>query len=413
VRILFLSDRYPPHYLGGYEIGCQAVVDGLRARGHETRVLASRFGVEAGPTPVERHVRRLFHRPQAIVSLARLAVAEIGDGRRLRREIEGFRPDVVYAWCLAQLFPSIHARLKAAPVPVVYAIQDLWIPPHLLGEDARRAAWLRPGSTAAKDAVKRVLRASFRRVDPAWLRPLTVSDVSLDHVVFCSEYQRQRHLAAHLPLGDSVVVPNAVDVGRFDGPPRRPGGDARLLFVGRLVEEKGAHLAIDALEELRRRGWDRLTLDVAGVPSYPLDYARALEAVVARRGLQEVVRFLGFVPAEGLPQVYRDHDVLVFPSRHLEGLPLTLIEAMASGLAVVATTAGGNREFLRDGVNSRTLSPEADGAAIADGLAELLADPPGAEALASAGREWARRTCSVERVARETEAYLETVAAGS
>lgn len=413
MRILFLSDRYPPYYLGGYEIGCQAVVDGLRARGHETLVLASRFGVEAGSAPVESHVRRPFHRPQAIASLARLALAEIGDGRRLRREIAGFRPDVVYAWCLAQLFPSVHARLKAAGVPVVYALQDLWIPPHLLGEEERRAAWLRPGSTAVKDVAKRVLRVILQRVDPCWLRPLTVSDVRLDHVVFCSEYQHRRHLAARLPLGDSVIVPNAVDVAKLDGPPRRPGADARLLFVGRLVAEKGAHLAIDALEELRRRGWSRLTLDVAGVPSYPLDYARELEEGVARRGLHGAVRFLGFVPAERLPQVYREHDVLVFPSRHLEGFPLTLIEAMASGLVVVATTAGGNREFLLNGLNSRTLSPEADGAAIADCLAELLADPSGAEGLASAGRDWARRTCSVEHVAQETEAYLETVAAGS
>lgn len=412
MRILFLSDRYPPYYLGGYEIGCQAVVDGLRARGHRTRVLASDFGVEAGP-PLENDVRRLLHRPQAIASLARLGVAEIGDGRRLRQALRAFRPDVVYAWCLAQLFPSVHPRLKAAGVPVVYAIQDLWIPPHLLGEEARRAAWLRPGSTAVKDVVKRSLRAVLKRVDPLWLRPLAPSDVALDHVVFCSQYQRERHLAARLPLGDSVIVPNAVDIGRFDGPPRRAGADARLLFVGRLVAEKGAHLAIDAIEELRRRGWNRLTLDIAGVPSYPLDYATALQDGVTQRGLQDAVRFLGFVPAEGLPQVYREHDVLLFPSRHLEGLPLTLIEAMASGLAVLATTSGGNREFLQDGVNSRVLPPDADGALIADRLAELLDDPAGAERLASAGRDWARSTCSVERVAQETEAYLETVAAGS
>jgi len=409
VRVLAVSDRYPPYYLGGYEIGCQAAVDGLRARGHEVHVLASRFGL-AGETPAESGVGRWLHRPQDNPGLGRLALAEIADLRRLERTIREQRPDVLYAWCLAQLFPSLHARLKRSGVPLVYAIQDLWIPAHLQGQEARRAAWLRPGSNPAKHAAKRALHALFHSLDREWLRPLDVSDVDLRHVVFPSEYQRRRHQDAGLPLGDSAVIPNGVDAERLDGKPRRPGRNARLLFVGRLVAEKGAHLAVEAVAEMRRRGFPDLVLDLAGVPSYPLEYAHGLEADVARRELQSAVRFLGFVPAGALPRVYAEHDVLVFPSQHREGLPLTLIEAMASGLVVVATTTGGSAEVLQDGVNGLALPEDADGPRIADRLEELLGDPARGETLAAAGREWARRTCALPRVAESTEAYLATVA---
>jgi len=125
------------------------------------------------------------------------------------------------------------------------------------------------------------------------------------------------------------VVSNGVDTGRFT--PEGPGSDRIdhdgpvVLFVGRLVEGKRPQDAVRAVSRLP----DELDAKLYVVGDGPM--RSELEAMAGER-----VTFLGQVPYEEMPQVYRSGDVLVLPSR-AEGLPRTVLEAMASGLPVVVS----------------------------------------------------------------------------
>lgn len=172
-------------------------------------------------------------------------------------------------------------------------------------------------------------------------------------------------------------VPNAV---ALDGPRAALAhvGDAPLIVAGgRLHEKKGFDVLIRAMALLRDRGVAarcRIAGEGAERPR--------LEALIADLGLADRVALTGWT--DDLPAVLAEGDVFAFPS-HQEGFPLVLLQAMAAGLPIVSSAIDGPNAMIRGGMNG-VLVADADPAALADGLADLIADPARAAQLAAAAR---------------------------
>lgn len=158
------------------------------------------------------------------------------------------------------------------------------------------------------------------------------------------------------------------------------GHGARLAFVGRLVHRKGADVLIDAAAQARARG---VPAELAIVGDGP--ERQALEALVADRGLGAAIRFHGALDETSVAAVLRQSSVLVVPS-FSEGLPVVIMEAMASGLPVVASAVDGIPELVRDG-ETGTLVPPGDPERLADAILTLLHDPALARRMVEAGRQ--------------------------
>jgi glycosyltransferase involved in cell wall biosynthesis len=148
------------------------------------------------------------------------------------------------------------------------------------------------------------------------------------------------------PSIECLLIPNGVDLDRFKpvhvGPDEGP---LKILCVGRLIERKGQHHLIDAVKRLIDEGID-VRLDLVGTG----DAKAANEAQAARLGLSDRVRFLGYVPRETIAEHYASAHVFVLPSYN-EGMSVALLEAMASGLAVLVTPTGGTAELVQPEVN--------------------------------------------------------------
>jgi glycosyltransferase involved in cell wall biosynthesis len=242
-----------------------------------------------------------------------------------------------------------------------------------------------------------------------WFRRIDIDDVDLKHVIFCSEFRHRQHVEQGLPLGDFRVVYNGIDVDRFDAR-RRPAGDRlRVMFCGRLVPDKGAHTAIEAMKEVVAGGCRSINLTIVGGPSHPWEYSERLREMVAANRLEEYVEFAGAVSNDRIAEVYGRHDVLVFTSICDEGLPVTMLEAMACGLTVIGTTTGGSSEILREGVTGLTFTP-GNGAELAERLIQVAAEPDHAKRLGIAGRKFVLESFGIEEVCDQTEDYLRTVA---
>ncbi len=198
--------------------------------------------------------------------------------------------------------------------------------------------------------------------------------------VAVAEYVRRTGVQAGYVLPDrTTVIYNGIDLSRFQ--PRDGHADASQTMVvgcvGRLSEEKRHELLFEAIAGLKREDVD-VRLQVVG------DGPRRqhLEAAAARLDIEEEVEFLGM--RDDVPALLRRMDVFALTSS-TEGLPLSVIEAMACALPVVATRVGGLPELVEDSV-SGLLVPVEDAAAIANALCRLAQEPGLRARMGKAGR---------------------------
>ena len=255
----------------------------------------------------------------------------------LRRAVRRFKPDVIHVhWIVPQ---GIAALAVARSVPWVVTT---------LGGDVY----------ALQAPVWRGLKARVLR------RARTVTTMNRE--------MREHLVSLGSPAERTIVLPMGVDLGAV-----RPAGAGvdrvplRVLFAGRLVEKKGLDVLLRAMRQVTSAtGW---SLDVVG--DGPL--REALRS--ASEDLSGRVRFLGQQTRPELARSMYEADLMVFPSvvassGDQDGLPVTLLEAMAAGCAIVASRLPGIDEAIEDGV-SGVLVPTGDERALGEAIDELLGDP--------------------------------------
>jgi glycosyltransferase involved in cell wall biosynthesis len=371
VKILVLSNLYPPQSIGGYEERCRQTCDQLRARGHVLRVLTSDHGLPApaddGTVARTLRIHGFFGHPW--LPPHRLFGLERHNHAQLRGLIAGFQPDIVHVWNLGGLSKSLILTLQAWGGPVTYDVSDHWI-----ARSLRADVWLRWWNGEAGGLLARALRGVLRgtgldrfvrRAAPfaPW------SEIRFPHIYFCSAALREITVAAGWPVAHAAVIYCGVETARFTLRPDSPRCE-RLLYVGRLADDKDPLTALRAVARLRARG-EPVTLDLYGGGGG--DYRRQLEAEATRPELAGAVQFRS-AAAEAMPAVYAQYDALLFTSAWEEPFALTPLEAMASGLPVIGTPSGGSRELFRDGDNALVF-PARDDAALAAAIDRLRTDP--------------------------------------
>ncbi|MFG6457065.1 glycosyltransferase [Roseateles sp. BYS96W] len=241
-------------------------------------------------------------------------------------------------------------------------------PEHLIG---RRA-----GLRAGVPVMIQVEHNSRERYSPwsLWLsRRLAKVSTAL---VGVSEGVRQGLIAQGLPPEKTIAIPNGIDLSRFTA----PGGEreAGVVMAARFARQKDHATLIAALALLRARGVTP-PVQLAGTgPLMPRMQARA-----ARGGLQAQVRFLGH--HNDMPGLLRSQRIFVLAT-HFEGMPLALVEAMASGCACIASDVIGVRGVI-DHERTGLLVPEGDADALAAAIERLLLDPALADRLGASARE--------------------------
>lgn len=409
MRILVLTNLYPPHAIGGYEERCRGVVDGLRTRGHEVRVLTSNHTVagvaEKNPPADPPHVARVFRihgffghpwlPPHKLHGLERHNHAA------LRAELSAFAPEVVHVWNLGGVSKGLILTLRHWGGPVVYDVSDHWI-----ARSLRADVWLKWWNGEAGGAGASLLRSfllasglahRIQRVAPfaPW------SALRFDRIYFCSAALREITVAKDWPVAHAAVIYCGVETGLYA---TRPPSDRfeKLLYVGRLDPDKDPLTAIRALGRLHAEGRRHLTLTLYG--RGPDDYVATLKAEIAALGLTDAVAFAS-APSTEMVEIYAQHDALVFTSAWEEPFALTPLEGMSAALPVVGTPSGGSRELFRDGENGLVF-PAGDAPACAAAIARLDADPALRARLAATALPEVRARYDLAAITAQIEDYL-------
>jgi glycosyltransferase involved in cell wall biosynthesis len=257
-----------------------------------------------------------------------------------------------------------------------------------------------------------VVHAHGGRV-PLWMttrRRRAVARVALrpaDRLIAVSEGGRAALAAT---VGRRVVrVDNGVDVHAFMARPSHHEAPLRILYVGLLTPRKGVLDLLDASALLHRRGIPHQLRLVGGTPDEGGTAESEVRAAAEAAGAH--VELTGIVEPEAMAEVYGDADVFCLPS-WWEAMPLSLLEAMATGLPVVASSVGDIPRIVEHGV-SGMLVPANDAGALAEALATLLGDGDARARMGAAARERVRTRFSSERtVAAIDDIYRSLCGAG-
>lgn len=399
MRVLHLSWEYPPVVYGGLGRHIHALAEAQAALGHEVVVLTQHAKGEP-PDEVVGGVR-IVRVPQdpPFVPLSDLLAWVMGFGHGLARAGmrlgRDWQPDLVHGhdWLVAHAGAQLKALFDVPLVATVHAT-----------EAGRHQGWLPADLNRAIHTVEWWLTYEARRV------------------ITCSSHMRWEVTRLFdLPRAKVDVVPNGIDLARWQVDPAvvaevraQYAGDGPLvLFTGRLEWEKGAHTLVEAMPGLLAR-LPGVRLVVAGRGSQEQE----LHALAEGLGLEQHVRFAGWLPDAHLPALAAAADVAVVPSIY-EPFGMVALEAVAAGTPLVVADTGGLRELVEHGVTGVRFAP-GEVEALVDAVCSLVEDEVLARRMVHDGRRvlardypWsvvAERTGDVYRRAVEEESVLRTAA---
>ncbi len=345
MRILVISNIYPPYFIGGYELGCSNMVRALSEAGHEVRVLTSTYGV--GRETVEEGVDRLLRIDfDRLPPLSRVIRKEILNQRHFHRVCAEFVPDIIFCWNMANISLSLVCIADDMCIPVSFYVFDNWLA--FSGMDQ----WSQHCKSLSNND-RCLLHATLPK-----LRLLVPGEpAGLQRAIFASDYLKNMATRVGKDTGCSNVllwgVPHTADTTWKDG--TSPNA---VLYLGQIVPLKGVHTVIEAIGILRRDFISTVSLTIIGDREFNPAYVRQLHDIIQRYDIVDSVRFIGKVAAENISTYLENHDILVFPSVWDEPFGISQLEAMSAGMVVVGTATGGSCEILRPEVNALVFERE-------------------------------------------------------
>ncbi|MGQ0811831.1 MAG: glycosyltransferase family 4 protein [Nitrospiraceae bacterium] len=426
MKILMVSNLYPPFYKGGYEVRCAQVAEAMHRAGHEVRVLTATFGLplsalgshrpkteDRGGVRIDRSLYNCAFdtlpplRPWTFFHARR----ELKDARQFQRILGEFRPDVVNWWNMNGLTKLM------LPLPASFKIPDIhWIEyPWMIDEygaagEKMSSFWINlwDGQWGPKPC-----QSFFRWIGRRWERGVEQEGLPTrhfpndpTHVCFVSEYLRTLYREGGLEFSSSEILYGGVPTEQFYQPirvDRDPLAPIRVLYAGQITPDRGLHTAVEAIGHMPSDLRSRVTLSVAGPNSG--SYFEQVQRRVEDLGLSASVTFFGKVPHEQMPRIYKSHDILVFLSTREEGLPLVMVEAMIAGCAVLTTGSGGAMEIAQ--LADLPLIPKGDYQALSQILSRYVTAPTVITETASRGQRVAFEEFSLGRMMERWEATLQ------
>jgi glycosyltransferase involved in cell wall biosynthesis len=186
-----------------------------------------------------------------------------------------------------------------------------------------------------------------------------------------------------MPSLDITVIPNGIDTDKFyPSNNKNQGKPMRLLTVSRLIERKRIDILIRAVRRAGELGID-VTLNIVGEGNL----GDSLRNLSRELDISDKIFFLGRIPPEKMPGVYRDNDVFVMSSAH-EGMSNAMLEAMASGLPIITTDCEGVEELMAD---NGIIVERPDAESFAEAFKTLAADEKSYRQMSTASRERAKK----------------------
>lgn len=379
MRLLLITNLYPPQELGGYGRCMADFAWGLLQRGHQIQVICNdapylgSSGCGPNGEPVDRSLKlkgNFANGVQLLQDNCARAQVDAANCKLIAQWLNADRWDGVLLGNLDLLGAEIFNPLLATKLPLLHHIGFVSSPYPVEQMPSSPQYKLLAASAAVR---KSLIEAGL----PVANAPVIYPGARVDL------------------LGPPRV--NRPLPAQADGTSERP---LRVCFAGLMMASKGPHTLLEAALMLRSRGVFVEMMLAGG--NFQGNYLSQMEQFCSSHGLQNQVRFLSQLNRDQLARFFRLNHVCVFPSIYPEAFGIVAAEAMASGLALVSTAVGGAAEIFVDGISGLAYPP-GDCTALANKLEKLAKNPTLLVNLQQAGEQRVKQQFSVNASAKKIE----------
>ncbi|SFV70068.1 Glycosyltransferase [hydrothermal vent metagenome] len=318
MKILTVTNYYPPYFIGGYEIACKETMDFLKDKGHDVMVITSDYIKNEDED--KNIIRKMkYSKPSRIQK----KINEYKNYKILQKHIQQFKPDLVYFWSLRGLGINMIKAVEEKSIPKVFEIGDFWM-----------YGYTQP---------------SFKKKIISLLPFIGRKKLNISPAICVSKWV-QKEMKTVYNSEITYVSPNATFIPKVVLQKTSP---IKFIFIGRLDKAKGLDIAIEALLKFAKKYPESpFTFDIYGNG----DAHFIQECKLLCTPIQSKVNFKGQVNLKR--EMYTDASILLMPTRVREAFGLVIIEAMAYKCAVIATNAYGPSEIITHEENGLLFKPE-------------------------------------------------------
>jgi glycosyltransferase involved in cell wall biosynthesis len=377
MKILVISNLYPPQVLGGYERSIADFARILHHRGHQVLVLTSdtpQFAAEHpsryGEPDIDRCLLlagRWYPGGTEWFSESEIEQIEQQNMQIVTQQLQIFQPDICLIGGLDFLLPSLLRQILTS-VPIAHYVMNA-----------------KPGYS-----------------------PELAPQSPLHRYFTCSNWVTATLQATGYPADDAQTIYPGAAIEDFYQETLPPRDRLCIAYASLVMRYKGIDVLIEALSLLHTLGIE-FSATIAGSTLTP-EYTAMVQAFVESEGMSDRIQFVGALSRQQLSHLYKTHNVLVFPSRYPEPFGISQIEAMAAGLVLVTSGTGGAGEIVEQGKDGLMFESE-NPLDLADQLSSLLADQAAWAAIAQQGQQKAITQFSQTRAADQLEAALQELVA--
>jgi len=377
LRILIISNLFPPQVVGGYERAIADYARRLHERGHEILVLTTDIrdlptadgSLSIETVAVERCLQLFGTWVGGTQYFSPEEAAEVGvhNHHNLAAQVLEFVPDVCVCGNLDFLGAGIPKQLLGSGIPVAHFVMNN---------------------------------------GPGYPFPLSPRDEIYQYITVSDWIKAKLTDGGYVTNGvvnPAITIYPGADTDYFAHSELPPRDQLRIIYAGLVEHFKGADVLVNALSLLHQEEIDFIAT-IAGGSLQP-KYLEQLEAFVKEQGMADQVKFTGLLGKAALRDLYRTHNVYVLPSRFDEPFSIGLIEAMAAGLTCIASHVGGSPEAITDQENGIIFTSE-NVLELADGLASLPLQPELWQSMALTGRQKAITQFSRQHTVEQIEEVL-------
>ncbi len=373
MRILVLTHEYPPIGGGGGKVA-EDICEGLVRTGNQVRVVTT--SLKGLPLFEQRGavelVRLRSGRKFAYkATFASMALYLFFGFFRVLKDIRSWKPDVIHVHFAVPAGALGYVCSKITKVPYVLTVHLGDVPG---GVPEKTDTWFR------------------------WVKPLTPPIWrNAARITAVSEFTRG--LAQKQYPFPIQVIPNGVDINKLNPGQISLKHPPQIVFAGRLVPQKNPILLVHTLGEVKDLDWTCVI--VGDGPLRP-----QMEQEISRLGLQDRIQLTGWVTPTEVTDWFRESDILFMPSLS-EGLPVVGVQALALGLAILASSSGGFVDLVQQGKNGFLFDPS-DRQNFSIALREMLSDPQALLALRNSSRSMSARF-DLDLIIRQYQTVLNQV----